>query len=139
MSNIPNKKSTGPDNISVKVLKRTFPYIVNILTDMLNRFLIEGVFPKQWKSARVTPIFKGGDRNSPSNYRPISVLPILSKILEKHINLHLQTYLERHNILCKFQSGFRKGFSCVDAIHRIYSDCLSWKTHGYYISIIYLS
>ena len=105
---------------------------------MINRFLVEGVFPKEWKSARVTPIFKGGDRNVPYNFRPISVLPILSKIFEKHINIHLQTYFESNKILYKLQSGFRKGFSCADAMHKIFSDCLDYKSQGYYISIIFL-
>ena len=135
---IPNGKSTGPDGISVKMLKNTFPYIVNIVTDMINRMLIEGVFPTQWKLARVTPIFKGGDKNDPSNFRPISVVPILSKLLERHVNIHLQNYLKDNNILHERQSGFREGFSCVDAVHGLVSDCVYSKSKGEVVSLIFL-
>ena len=68
---IPNKQSTGPDEMSVKILKLIWPYIVGIVTDMFNRILIEGIFPSMWKLARVSPIYKSGDINNPSNYRPI--------------------------------------------------------------------
>ena len=138
LSGISNSKSTGCDTFSVRMLKKTFPYIVNIVTDMMNRFLIEGIFPKQWKLARVSPIFKGGDIDKAVNYRPISVLPILSKLFEKHLNTHLQNYLESNQILYRCQSGFRKGFSCSDAMHKIYSDCVNWKSQGNYVSIISL-
>ena len=105
---------------------------------MLNRILIEGKFPCKWKLACVTPIFKGGDTKDMANYRPISVLPILSKLLEKHINSHIYCYLDKNNLLHPLQSGFRPGFSCSDAIHKIISECMNSKAQGYFISLIFL-
>ena len=138
LNSISDNKSAGPDNVSVKMLKFSFSVVVDIITDMINRMLIEGVFPKQWKLARVTPIFKGGNKNDPSNFRPISVVSVLSKILEKHVNLCLQKYLEDNNILHEQQSGFRKGFSCNDAVLRLVSCCNYFKNKGDYVSLMFL-
>ena len=63
---------------------------------------------------------------------------LLSKVFERHINVHLQVYLESNSIISKLQSGFRVGFSCTDAIHKIYGDCSRWKSLGYHISLIFL-
>ena len=138
LNSIPNKKSTGPDEISVLMLKRTFPHIRHILTDMFNRILIEGNFPKYWKKARVTAIFKGGDCQDLNNYRPISILPIISKIFEKHINYCLQDHLNSNNLIHPLQSGFRQGHSCTDAVHSIISDCLKHKSDGDIIALLFL-
>ena len=104
---------------SVRMLKKTFPYIVNIVTDMMNRFLIGGIFPKQWKLARVGPIFKGGDRDMVVNNRPISVLPILFKLFEKYLKTHLHNYLGSNKVLYRCWSGFRNGYSCSDDTRKI--------------------
>ena len=85
LKNISDNNATGHDGISVQVLKKTWPYICNIVTDMFNRPLIEGVFPSQWKTARVILVHKGRDIKDPSNYCPISILPVLSKIFERHV------------------------------------------------------
>ena len=75
-------KATGSDGISVKLLRLAFPFIGPLLCDIINRSIHEGSFPTQWKQAIVTPLYKGGDKEDLSNYRPISVLPILSKLFE---------------------------------------------------------
>ena len=62
---------------------------------MFNRILIDAQYPDAWKITRVEPIFKGDERNDPSNYRPISVLPIVSKIFERHINSELNNLLNK--------------------------------------------
>ena len=66
-------------------------------------------FPSSLKQANITPVFKKGSRNQKENYRPVSILPIISKIFEKILSKQLYIYFE--NILSKFQCGFRKGFS----------------------------
>ena len=138
ISNIPNSKASGIDNISVKMIKATLPFIVPIITDMFNRILIDGYFPSAWKHARVTPLFKGGDNSNPSNFRPISVLPILSKVFEKHLNIHIYSHLSKNNILHPYQCGFRKSHSCTDAVHKLISDCLDLKTRGEKICLMFL-
>ncbi len=77
-----------------------------------------GTVPKEWKHARVVPLYKDGKCDEASNYRPISVLPIISKIMERIVGLHDQLYkfIEENNILNKWQSGFRPGYSTETAM-----------------------
>ena len=138
LSSVPDRKSAGTDGISVTMLKRTLPYILNIITDMFNRLLSDGVFPKCWKYAKVTPIFKGGSTQNPSDFRPISILPILSKLFEKHLNTHMLDHLNANKILADTQTGFRKGFSCTDVVHKIVSDCSRAKTRNETTALLFL-
>ena len=73
-------------------------------------------FHKLWKCAKITALFKSGDRTNVSNYRPISILPTLSKILERAVHLQLYQYLITNNFLSNKQFGFRKGFSTTTAL-----------------------
>ena len=100
-------KATGEDGISCKILKLSKHVIAQSLTDMINMSLIRGVVPCAWKRARVVPIFKSGDISSLSNYRPISILPIVSKIVERAVHKQLSEFLDANNILHPNQSGFR--------------------------------
>jgi len=79
-------KATGSDGISAKVLKMAEPSVSQSLTDLFNESLQAGQFPSAWNKARVTPLFKGGMATDCDNYRPISVLPSVSKILECFAN-----------------------------------------------------
>ena len=83
---------------------------------IINTSLQNGQFPEPLKIAKLKPIHKGGPKSDPSNYRPISVLPVLSKIIEKHITKHIFAYLNKYDILHKSQSGFRKNHSCNTAL-----------------------
>ena len=76
-------KATGPDGISVKMLQIASRYIIKSLTHVFNLSIRGEHYPKDWKYAVVTPIHKGGDKCNTTNYRPISILPIISKILER--------------------------------------------------------
>ena len=75
-----------------------------------------GVFSHKFKTAKVIPIFKAGDKQIPSNYRPISLLPNLSKILEKFIKTQLLNFFEKHNVFYPSQYGFRKKCSVIHAL-----------------------
>ena len=108
-----------PGNIntfSTSVLKRIRRKVSHVLCHIFNLSSRTGIFPDCFKLARVTPIPKGGDSTNAGNYRPISVLPILSKIFEKVVYKQLYTYFEQNNILYKHQYGFRRHRSTVQAI-----------------------
>ena len=118
LSNMDIKKATGLDSIGPRLLK----IAPNVLTPsityvyIINRSIESGVFPCIWKNAKVNPIFKSGDKYNVNNYRPISILPTLSKIIEKWIEKNLMLYLDKHTLLHKNQSGFRKNHSTESAL-----------------------
>ena len=108
--------ATGLDQISNKVLRLAAPIIYRQLTDLFNLSVRSGVFPVDWKLAKVSPIYKTGERIDPNNYRPISVLSTIARIFEKVIYKQFYDYLSRKNILDPRQSGFRSLHSTVTAL-----------------------
>ena len=82
----------------------------------MNKCIINGKFHISWKQAKVNPLFKGGAHADINNYRPISILPTLSKLIEKFMQNHLMTYLDTFDVLHQFQSGFRSGHSTETAL-----------------------
>ncbi|CAB3997187.1 Hypothetical predicted protein [Paramuricea clavata] len=101
-------KTTDLDKISSKIIKIAAPLISDSLTYIFNQAITLCTFPHEWKIARVIPLFKNGKRNLPGNYRPISVLPAISKIMERILYTQLYEYLSANNILSEHQFGFRK-------------------------------
>lgn len=91
----------------MKAVKCIAPLIINELTNCVNNNLEHGIFPESLKSAKITPIHKTGNKQDPGNYRPISVLPAVSKIFEKVIHRRLDNFLTTNQILTKKQYGFR--------------------------------
>ena len=87
-------KGFGNDNLSSYVVKFALSYIIKSLACMFNRFLENREFPALWKAARVIPIFKG-DKNAKENYRPISVLPVVSRLFEGLVYNQLYQYLKQ--------------------------------------------
>ena len=83
IKSLPLNKASGLDGISAKLLKEAGPIVSASLTYVINRSLTTGIFPNDWKVARVTPIYKDDIKTNPNNYRPISVLPIVSKLIER--------------------------------------------------------
>ena len=117
--NIPNGKATGLDNIQARLLKMSSPAISSSLAYIFNLSLTTGKFPKDWKMARLSPIYKKGSKLEPGNYRPVSVLPVVSKFIERIAHNQLYNYLTENNLLCKQQSGFRQKHSCQTSLHRL--------------------
>ncbi len=111
-----NTASFGSDNISLCFIKDSLYVTAYYLTQIINTSIVTGVFPKVWKHAIVTPLHKNGDINEASNYRPISLLPIFSKILEKIVANQLSTFLESKNLLSNNQHGFRPKLSTETAL-----------------------
>ena len=120
ISHLDTSKASGPDRIPAIVLKMCSPELFSILSKLHNLCLTHSVFPSNWKLASVIPVFKGsGAKSDPSNYRPISILPIMSKVFESLINQQLVDYLEEHELLTDVQYGFRHSRSTGDILSLI--------------------
>lgn len=116
LNKLNEKKATGLDNIPAWVLKACSSALANPLAQIFNKSLTTGLVPNKLKEAKVIPLFKKGSHKHTGNYRPISILPIISKILEKIVNDQLINFLEANKILNENQFGFRKNRGTKDAL-----------------------
>ena len=116
LKNIDITKATGADNIGPRLLKLAASYISESLTFICNQSIISYTFPEKWKEGKVTPLHKTGPKDDTNNYRPISVLPIVSKLLERHVHDSLMSYLSSNSLLHSTQSGFRPNHSCETSL-----------------------
>ena len=132
------KNSCGYDNLSNKLLKKLLPALVGPLTIIFNRSLIEGVFPEAMKKADVVPLFKSKDHQESNNYRPISLLLTLSKLLEKIIYKRTYSFLESTGQIYKSQYGFRTSHSCENAICELVSEIIKGKQDGMHTLAVFL-
>ena len=121
IANIKAKNSSGWDGVSTLFIKKAVDFLIAPLAHICNACFSKGVFPDALKKSVTIPIFKAGDKTLVSNYRPISLLPSFSKILEKLINKRLKHYLETHNLISGNQFGFREKISTADALHKLTS------------------
>ena len=112
-------KRPGYDEISSNVIIKCFSELNEPLKYLFEKSIEKGVFPDALKIARVTPLFKGGDPSNISNYRPISVLPCFSKILERIMYNRLYKYLTTEKLLYSKQFGFQTGLSTEHAIVKL--------------------
>ena len=110
------KKTCDTIGMSVWLLKRCFKHILTPLTKLINSSFEQGIFPSILKLAKVIPIFKKGDPLQPGNYRPISILPVLSKVYEKVFLERMMGFLDQFDLIDPQQFGFRKNRSTIDAI-----------------------
>ena len=110
------KKAHGPDLVSVNMVKLCGPHLCVPLKIIFDNILETGIFPDQWKEANVTPVHKKNDKQTISNYRPISLLPVLAKVFERIIFKNLYNYLIFNKLITKNQSGFRPGDSCTNQL-----------------------
>lgn len=116
------KKSTGIDEISTHLLKEIIEETCIPLTHIINLSFSHGTVPEKMKIAKIIPIYKSGNKKLFNNYRPISILPSFSKLLEKLVTKRLVTFLDQNNILYKYQFGFRKKHSTTHAILHFLND-----------------
>ena len=102
------KKAVGSDGLSIKVIKLFKFAILPILVLIMNLSINKCIFPTLWKIAKIKPLFKSGKLKDINNYRPIALLPIFGKVLEKHIQQSLSEYLLHNKLLSNYQFGFKK-------------------------------
>ena len=133
-----NSKSFGNDNISSFFLKLALPFVAKSLLKIFNTSFETRKFPDTWKTARVAPIFKDGDKSIRSNYRPISVLPVVSRLFEKLVFNQLYKYLDSNRLLSNGQSGFRLLFSTLTCLLKTTDEWYDGFDNGYMIGSVFI-
>ena len=122
MKNLNQWKASGPDQISYRVLKFTASSASEYLTRIFNLSLLKQKMPTEWKKANVTPLFKKDKKTECSNYRPVSLLVCVSKIMERGIHNHMMEYLVKNDLISSNQSTFQKGVSTITQLLEMYDD-----------------
>ncbi|CAH2091775.1 unnamed protein product [Euphydryas editha] len=115
-------KAIGSDNLSIDMVLPILEDIAPVITHIVNFSLSRNVFPSLWKKAFVIPLPKTSNPTCLTQYRPISILPILYKVIESLVHDQLYSYLSQNNLLCPYQSGFRSSHSTVGALLNITED-----------------
>ena len=122
---LPNSTSLDQTNLDNYSLRLAAHLIAPCLTNIFNLSLNSGCVPDSWKSASITPIYKGkGDRSECGNYRPISIIPTVAKIIECHVKENLVNFLAHHHLLSPSQYAYTKGISTEMALHTLVDDTL---------------
>ena len=138
LSSLNVAKSTGCDNISAQFVKYGAAVISTPVTYIINLSLTQSMVPSDFKLARVIPLYKKGSRSCEGNYRPVSILPVLSKVFERIVYNQFHQYLCDNNILYRFQSGFRPSFSTETALTFLCDKIKLKMDNGMYTGLVLL-
>ena len=130
IANLPNKSSSGHDRINNTLLKQLSSSISYLLMIIFNQSMSTGTFPDLMKLAEVIPLYKGKEKDMVVNYRPISLLITISKVLKKIAYHWVYNYLDKNDILYDSQYGFRNRRSCEQAITEFIGQILQAKEEG---------
>ena len=133
-----NNCGAGNDGISTKLLKRISATIAPHLSHLFNLCLSQGIFPANLKNAIIVPIFKSGDPFSFNNYRPISLLPVISKVLENIVYMQLSSFLNTERLIYDNQFGFRQNHSTYMPISILYDQATTALKNKQFCAAIYL-
>ena len=131
----PNK-SVGIDNLGGRFLRDGAKVLAKSITELFNLSIEKSTFPDECKIAKLKPLYKKGSKLEPKNYRPISLLPIVSKIFEKLVHYQTQNYLDKHGILYKYQSGFRTKHSTDTCLTLLNNTILNGMDRGFLTGMI---
>ena len=123
LASLKNSKSCGLDSIDTFTLKLAAPYIIPALTHLVNLSIATQTFPSMWKTSKVIPLYKKDDPLCPKNYRPVAILPIISKILEKCVFIQIIEYMETNQLLHPNHHGFRSHHNTTTGLIQLYD---SW-------------
>ena len=125
IQNLDPNKAHGHDKISIGMVKVCGPSIFKNLEIIFNQCLETGVFPSEWRKGKIVPMHTKGDKQMLQNYRPVSLLPICGKILERLMFNEMVEFFIENKLISSSQSGFKPGDSCINQLlsitHEIYS------------------
>ena len=131
-------KATGVYGISSRLLKDGADVLAYPLTFLFNLSVQQCKIPGEWKKAKVMPLYKSGAKSDPKNFRPISVLPVVSKVYERLVHNQLASYFDENNLLCTFQSGFRKKHSTETAVTYFADQILMGMDKGLVVGAVFI-
>ena len=136
LSQLNSYKSTGLDEIPARFLKEGASFLKIPVTFLLNMSISENCVPDALKIARIKPLYKKNSNLDVGNYRPVSILSVVSKILEKAIYIQLEAYLVKNNIIFDYQSGFRSSFSTDTCLIHLLDHIKMKIANGLYTGMI---
>ena len=135
---ISDAKATGDDEIPVGFLKMCINTVSKVISHIINLSISTKIVQKRWKTAVVTPSYKDEDRTSMSNYRPISVLPVVSKVMERIVHNQVYSHLRRHSLLSEAQFEFRKYHSTSACILKLLNNIYFNMDRGMMTGVVFL-
>ena len=138
ISTLTNNSAAGPDNVPAIFLKKCVPEVLLPLQILFKESLASGDIPQPLRAARITPVFKGGSRGLPKNYRPIALTSHIIKILEKIVTSSITAYLESSGGFNRGQHGFRQGRSCLSQLLAHHERIVSALESNTKLDVIYL-
>lgn len=125
VSGLRGGSAPGVDGITANILKENIDSLIRPLVHIINLSITSGTFPNSFKTAKVIPIYKSKEKSEYSNYRPISLLSVCAKVLEKCVKVQLQKYLETNKLLSNDQFGFREGVNSTDSLFTLNTNLIN--------------
>ena len=138
ISKLKSSKSCGVDEIDATVLKLGKLQLLPVITHIVNLSISSRCFPSSWKCAKIVPLHKKDERTNPKNFRPVALLPIFSKILERAIFQQFIEYLESNRILHPSHHGFRSAHSTCTALLQMFDTWVDTQAEGEISAVIML-
>lgn len=134
IKSLSSKKAAGYDELPTSFIKRISTKLVKPLNLLINRCILEKLFPKKLKKANITPLYKKKDKLNKDNFRSVNLLPVISKIMERL--MHNQIYEHMADLFHNYLSGFRRGHSCQDVLIRMTEDWRESLDNGLAVGVI---
>uniref|UniRef100_A0A673YCN8 Reverse transcriptase domain-containing protein n=1 Tax=Salmo trutta TaxID=8032 RepID=A0A673YCN8_SALTR len=138
LQNLDPYKSAGLDNLDPLFLKLSSEIVATPITSLFNLSFVSSEIPKDWKAAAVIPLFKGSDTLDPNCYRPISILPCLSKVFESQVNKQITDHFESHRTFSAMQFYFRAGHGCTSATLKVLNDIITAIDKRHYCAAVFI-
>lgn len=133
-----DNKSPGKDEVTADIIKKTYLLYIDVLVNIVNLSLSQGIFPSELKLAKVIPLYKSGDKMTINNYRPVSILNIYSKLYEKIMHKRVWSFINKNNLLYKHQYGFREGYGTNLALINLMDNVSRELDGGNYVLGVFL-